>query len=125
MKLPVAEKSSKIAPTGAPFSKTGASSCVRALSKPELFWPLGLAFERLADAPSCYNQTKLKGSCRGFGVISAACTAGVPPVNDAVIWNRAHCKACEIDGFGRKLRAFSKSETIVDSRYARSWSVAR
>ncbi len=34
------------------FAKAGVMSCVRTLSKRHLFWSLGLAFERKADAPS-------------------------------------------------------------------------
>ena len=34
------------------FAKAGALRCVRTVSKPYLFWRLGLAFERKANAPS-------------------------------------------------------------------------
>ena len=37
----------------APFGKAGVLSCVRTVSKPYPFWPLGLAFERKAGSPSC------------------------------------------------------------------------
>jgi len=45
------------------------------VSNPYLFWRLGLASERKADAPSCCKQTKTKGSDRGSGDSSAACKA--------------------------------------------------
>jgi hypothetical protein len=46
------------------------------VTKPYLLWVLGLAFERKADAPSYCKETKMKGSERRFGGISAACKAG-------------------------------------------------
>src|SRR5579863_5257149 len=55
------------------------SSCVRTVSKPYLFWLLGLAFERKADAPICCKQTKMEVSDRGFRDFSAACKAGALP----------------------------------------------
>jgi hypothetical protein len=53
--------------------------CVRTVSKPYLFWRLGLAFERKADAPSYCKETIIEGSDGGFGVLSAACKAGALP----------------------------------------------
>jgi hypothetical protein len=46
------------------------SGCVRNVSKRYLFWSLGLAFERKADAPSYSKETKSEGSSgvwRGLG----------------------------------------------------------
>ena len=53
--------------------------CDGIVPKPNLFWLLGLAFERKADAPSCWKQIKVKRNDRRFGVISAACKAGALP----------------------------------------------
>jgi hypothetical protein len=53
--------------------------CVRTVSKPYLFWPLGLAFERKADAPSYCKERIIEGSDGGFGAFSAACKAGALP----------------------------------------------
>jgi hypothetical protein len=61
------------------LAKASVPSCVRTVSKPYLFWWLGLAFERKADAPSYCKQTKIEGSDRGFGVVAAACKAGALP----------------------------------------------
>jgi hypothetical protein len=53
--------------------------CGRNVSKPYLFWRLGLAFERKADAPSCCKETKIEGSNGRFREVSAACKAGALP----------------------------------------------
>jgi hypothetical protein len=45
--------------------KAGALCCVRTVSKPYLFWLLGLAFERKADAPS-YCKQKRKEPIEGL-----------------------------------------------------------
>jgi nitrate/nitrite transporter NarK len=58
-------------------------SCVRSVSRPYLLWSLGLAFERKADAPSYYKQTKMEGSNEGFGEIlsPSAAAAAVGMIN--------------------------------------------
>jgi len=53
--------------------------CVTTVSKPYLFSPLGLAFERKADAPSYCKETKMKEIAGGYGVVSRACKAGALP----------------------------------------------
>jgi len=53
--------------------------CDRIVSKPYLFWSLGLAFERKADAPSYCKETKSEGRNGRFREVSAACKAGALP----------------------------------------------
>lgn len=53
------------------FEKASAVHCVRAVSKPHLFWTLGLAFERKADAPSYCKETKSEGTNGGLREVSA------------------------------------------------------
>jgi hypothetical protein len=59
--------------------EAGACACVRAVSKPYLLWPFGLAFERKADAPSYCKGTKIQGSNERFREVSAACKADALP----------------------------------------------
>ena len=47
------------------LQKAGALGCVRIVSKPHLFWLLGLAFERKADARS-YCKQKVKEATEGL-----------------------------------------------------------
>jgi hypothetical protein len=58
---------------------SASSSCARTVSKPYLFWWLGLAFERKADAPSYWKLIRVKGSDRGIRVVSRPCKAGPLP----------------------------------------------
>ena len=73
------------------LAKASASSCVRTVSKPYLFWWLGLAFERKADAPSYCKQTQMKGSFGRFGVLCRVCKAGAHPVELHV-----HSRNCRV-----------------------------
>jgi hypothetical protein len=59
--------------------KEGAPAVAEMWQNPYVLRVLGLAFERKADAPSYWKQTKVKGSGRRFGVISRACRARCSP----------------------------------------------
>ena len=60
-------------------TRSRCSGCVRTVSKPYLFWSLGLAFERKADAPSYCKEKKSEGSDGRFREVSAASKAGALP----------------------------------------------
>jgi hypothetical protein len=98
-----------------------APSCVRTVSKLYLFWPLGLAFERKADAPSYCKETKMEANNRASGVSSAASKADALPAElhahaNSMILNNSNTSSWQMIACSRSKYSLVESHAGMGSR---------